>query len=70
MTGVESTKNKNYKEAFTCFKAAAELGYCKAQFNVGVCYETGRGVAKDKEKVTVQTAPRTASSHMALCDDP
>ncbi|XP_029367939.1 death ligand signal enhancer isoform X2 [Echeneis naucrates] len=48
--GIESAKAESYKEAFTCFLAAAQQGYNKAQFNVGVCYEKGRGVTKDKEK--------------------
>lgn len=37
-----------------CFVAAAEQGYSKAQFNAGVCYEKGRGVQKDKEKVIIE----------------
>ncbi|XP_058504925.1 death ligand signal enhancer [Solea solea] len=48
--GLESAKSENYEEAFTCFLAAAQHGYTKAQFNVGVCYEKGRGVSKDREK--------------------
>lgn len=48
--GLESAKSGNYEEAFTCFLAAAQHGYSKAQFNTGVCYEKGRGVSKDKEK--------------------
>lgn len=36
-----------------CFVAAAKQGYSKAQFNAGVCYEKGRGVLKDKEKVRI-----------------
>ncbi|XP_071314105.1 death ligand signal enhancer isoform X2 [Trachinotus anak] len=48
--GIESAKSESYEEAFTCFLAAAQQGYNKAQFNVGVCYEKGRGVSKDKEK--------------------
>ncbi|XP_037636783.1 LOW QUALITY PROTEIN: death ligand signal enhancer [Sebastes umbrosus] len=48
--GLESAKSENYEEAFTCFVAAAQQGYSKAQFNTGVCYEKGRGVGKDKEK--------------------
>ncbi|XP_040904946.1 death ligand signal enhancer isoform X2 [Toxotes jaculatrix] len=48
--GLESAKNKNYDEAFTCFLAGAQQGYNKAQFNVGVCYEKGIGVRKDREK--------------------
>lgn len=56
MTGLGSAKSENYEEAFTCFVAAAQQGYSKAQFNVGVCYEKGRGVRKDKDKVTISNA--------------
>lgn len=48
--GLESAKSENYEEAFTCFLAAAQQGYSKAQFNTGVCYEKGRGVRKNREK--------------------
>uniref|UniRef100_A0A8C6YPX0 Death ligand signal enhancer n=1 Tax=Nothoprocta perdicaria TaxID=30464 RepID=A0A8C6YPX0_NOTPE len=40
----------HYKAAYTCFKLAADRGYSKAQFNVGLCYEHGRGTEKDLEK--------------------
>lgn len=52
-TGLESAKSGNYKDAFICFKAAAEQHYSKAHFNVGVCYEKGRGVNEDREKVGI-----------------
>uniref|UniRef100_A0A3Q1HWX6 Death ligand signal enhancer n=1 Tax=Anabas testudineus TaxID=64144 RepID=A0A3Q1HWX6_ANATE len=48
--GLESAKSENYEEAFTCFLAAAQQGYSKAQFNTAVCYDRGRGVRKDREK--------------------
>ncbi|KAK2849509.1 hypothetical protein Q5P01_009343 [Channa striata] len=48
--GLESVKSKNEEEAFTCFQAAAQQGYSKAQFNTAVCYEKGQGVKKDKDK--------------------
>ncbi|KAM9795284.1 death ligand signal enhancer [Neosynchiropus ocellatus] len=48
--GLEQAKTGNYDEAFLCFYAAAQLGYCKAQFNTAVCYEKGRGVCSDGEK--------------------
>lgn len=54
-TGLESTNSENYKEAFTCFLAAAQQGYSKAQFNTGVCYEKGRGVVQDRDKVRVMS---------------
>lgn len=51
-SGLESAKSEKYEEAFSCFLAAAQHGYNKAQFNTGVCYEKGRGVRKNKTKVT------------------
>lgn len=53
MAGLESCKSGNYEDAFLCFSTAATQGYNKAQFNTGVCYEKGRGVIKDKEKVRI-----------------
>ena len=32
------------KKAVECFQKAAEQGYAKAQVNLGVCYEKGKGV--------------------------
>ncbi|KAM9357474.1 death ligand signal enhancer isoform 2-T2 [Symphorus nematophorus] len=61
--GLESVKSGNYKEAFICFVAAAEQGYSKAQFNVGVCYEKGRGVSKDKEKALYYYSKAAAGGH-------
>ncbi|XP_030001139.1 death ligand signal enhancer [Sphaeramia orbicularis] len=61
--GLESVKSKNYEEAFTCFLAAAQQGYSKAQFNTGVCYEKGRGVRKDKEKARHYYWQASVSGH-------
>ncbi|XP_061644040.1 death ligand signal enhancer isoform X1 [Phyllopteryx taeniolatus] len=49
--GLQRAESGNDEEAFSCFLAAAQRGYGKALFNVGVCYEKGRGVGKDREKV-------------------
>lgn len=48
--GLESAANKNHEAAFSCFLAAAQHGYSKAQFNAGVCYERGWGVSQDRDK--------------------
>uniref|UniRef100_A0A8V5GE04 Uncharacterized protein n=1 Tax=Melopsittacus undulatus TaxID=13146 RepID=A0A8V5GE04_MELUD len=48
--GIESMRAGHYRIAYTCFKLAADRGYSKAQFNVGLCYEHGRGTEKDLEK--------------------
>ena len=41
---------KDYKEAFTWFKKAAEQGYAPAQNNLGYCYEKGIGTSKDENQ--------------------
>ncbi|KAM8733786.1 death ligand signal enhancer [Acanthopagrus schlegelii] len=61
--GLESAKSKNYEEAFTCFLAAAQQGYSKAQFNTGVCYEKGRGVTMDKEKALYYYGQAAVGGH-------
>ncbi|XP_075020125.1 death ligand signal enhancer isoform X3 [Calonectris borealis] len=48
--GIESMRAGHSRIAYTCFKLAADRGYSKAQFNVGLCYEHGRGTEKDLEK--------------------
>uniref|UniRef100_A0A3B4EVC6 DAP3 binding cell death enhancer 1 n=1 Tax=Pundamilia nyererei TaxID=303518 RepID=A0A3B4EVC6_9CICH len=62
-TGLENAKRENHQEAFTCFLAAAQQGYSKAQFNVAVCYEKGRGVRKNKEKALHYYRQAAASGH-------
>ena len=37
----------NYVEAVKWFRKAAEQNHAQAQFNLGVCYGNGEGVAKD-----------------------
>lgn len=61
--GLESAKSENYEEAFTCFMTAAQQGYSKAQFNMGVCYEKGRGVSKDKEKALYYYGQAAVGGH-------
>ncbi|XP_026187101.1 death ligand signal enhancer isoform X2 [Mastacembelus armatus] len=61
--GLESAKREKYVEAFTCFLAAAQQGYNKAQFNTGVCYERGRGVSKDKDKALYYYRQAAAGGH-------
>ncbi|KAJ0050212.1 hypothetical protein NL108_014065, partial [Boleophthalmus pectinirostris] len=53
----------NYEEAFYCFLAAAQLGYTKAQFNTGVCYEKGRGVNQDMEQAKHYYGQAAAKGH-------
>ncbi|MEE6478585.1 hypothetical protein FKM82_011885 [Ascaphus truei] len=49
--GIVSARDRaDYSTAFRYFQEAAESGYSKAQYNTGVCYEQGRGVAKNVTK--------------------
>lgn len=51
LTGTENMKNGDYTAAFSYFQKAAERGYSKAQYNVGLCHEHGRGTPRDLSKV-------------------
>ncbi|XP_034264706.1 DAP3-binding cell death enhancer 1-like isoform X2 [Pantherophis guttatus] len=48
--GLENMQAEQYKMAFSCFKMAADHNYSKAQYNLGLCYERGRGTTKDMTK--------------------
>ena len=45
--GYEYYEQNDYASAVYWYRKAAEQGYAKAQFNLGICYETGSGVTKD-----------------------
>ncbi|XP_048087770.1 LOW QUALITY PROTEIN: death ligand signal enhancer [Alosa alosa] len=62
--GLESAKAGDYEAAFSCFLAAAQHRYSKAQFNVGVCYEKGRGVQKNLNKALQFYRRAAAAGHM------
>lgn len=51
LTGTENMRNGDYTAAFSYFQKAAERGYSKAQYNVGLCHEHGRGTPRDLGKV-------------------
>ncbi|XP_055667389.1 death ligand signal enhancer isoform X2 [Falco peregrinus] len=61
--GIESMRAGHYRIAYTCFKLAADRGYSKAQFNVGLCYEHGRGTEKDLEKAAFYYYRAASSCH-------
>lgn len=44
-------RNGDYTVAFSYFQKAADRGYSKAQYNVGLCHEHGRGTPRDLSKV-------------------
>ena len=45
-TAMQYYEAKNYVEAVTWFRKAAEQGLAKAQYNLGVSYANGRGVTQ------------------------
>lgn len=45
--GYEYDRQGNYLEAVKWYRKAAEQGYANAQYNLGWCYDLGRGVARD-----------------------
>lgn len=47
--GKEYYKKQDYKKAFEYFKRAADMNYPPAAYNLGVCFEKGRYVAKSDE---------------------
>lgn len=49
--GTENMKTGAYMAAFSYFQKAADRGYSKAQYNVGLCLEHGRGTPRDLSKV-------------------
>ncbi|XP_042547918.1 death ligand signal enhancer [Dipodomys spectabilis] len=48
--GTENMKKGDYMAAFTYFQKAADRGYSKAQYNMGLCHEHGRGTSRDLSK--------------------
>ncbi|ERE85856.1 death ligand signal enhancer [Cricetulus griseus] len=48
--GTENMKTGNDTAAFSYFQKAADRSYSKAQYNVGLCLEYGRGTPRDLRK--------------------
>lgn len=51
--GTESMKRGDTAAAFSYFQKAADRGYSKAQYNVGLCHEHGRGTPRDLGKAVL-----------------
>ncbi|XP_043438792.1 death ligand signal enhancer isoform X2 [Prionailurus bengalensis] len=51
--GTENMRNGDYTAAFSYFQKAADRGYSKAQYNVGLCHEHGRGTPRDLGKAVL-----------------
>ncbi|XP_016349578.1 death ligand signal enhancer isoform X2 [Sinocyclocheilus anshuiensis] len=61
--GLESARAGAYEMAFSCFMASAQHDYSKAQFNLGVCYEKGRGAQTDLSKAVHYYRRAAAAGH-------
>ncbi|XP_074866139.1 death ligand signal enhancer isoform X2 [Carettochelys insculpta] len=61
--GIESVNDGRYMAAYSFFKLAADRGYSKAQFNVGLCYEHGRGTEKDLTKAALYYHRAASNGH-------
>lgn len=51
--GIQFASLGRYKKAVSHFESASQLGYSKAQYNLGQCYELGQGVELDLAKVRI-----------------
>lgn len=49
---LQCAEEKNYADAVSYWKESSNLGYAKAQFNLGICYETGQGIKQSLRKVS------------------
>ena len=48
--GLQASAKNHLKKAVNNFIDASHLGYTKAQFNIGLCFENGKGVKVDLRK--------------------
>lgn len=48
--GVKYAAKRQYQQAFALFQQASVHGHSLAQFNLGLCYENGKGTERDLEK--------------------
>ncbi|KAM4876037.1 death ligand signal enhancer [Thomomys bottae] len=61
--GTENMKNGDYVAAFTYFQKAADRGYSKAQYNIGLCHEHGRGTPRNLSKAILHYQQAAKQGH-------
>ncbi|XP_037656702.1 death ligand signal enhancer isoform X2 [Choloepus didactylus] len=61
--GTENMKNGDYMAAFSYFQKAADRGYSKAQYNVGLCHEQGRGTPRNPSKAVLYYQLAASQGH-------
>lgn len=70
--GIQSAATGNYQDAVKHWKQSSSLGHSKSSFNLGLCYEMGKGVTKNLVKamkyyqVAVDQNHRQAMYNLAL----
>ena len=68
-------KQNDYSEAVKWYRKAAEQGDATAQYNLGVCYEKGRGVPQDYSEAVkwyrkaAEQGDATAQYNLGVCYD-
>ena len=71
--GKEYYNNSNYSEAVKYYRQAADKGNAQAQFDLGSCYERGRGVSRDLAeafkwyKKSAEQGNKFAQYSLSLC---
>ncbi|XP_043844989.1 death ligand signal enhancer isoform X2 [Dromiciops gliroides] len=63
--GMENMRSGHCEAAYSYFQKAADRGYSKAQFNVGLCHEHGKGTQKDLSKLAAQKGHQMAQYRYA-----
>ncbi|XP_064608112.1 DAP3-binding cell death enhancer 1-like [Liolophura sinensis] len=63
IAGLQHAARKNMSAAVHHWKEASKLGCAKAQFNLGLCYESGMGVEPNLAEAVKQYSLAAASDH-------
>ncbi|XP_077753747.1 death ligand signal enhancer isoform X1 [Canis aureus] len=61
--GTENVRSGDYTAAFSYFQKAADHGYSKAQYNVGLCHEHGRGTPRNLGKAVLSYQLAASQGH-------
>jgi TPR repeat protein len=67
--GLDAYGKKNYAVALEKFKAVAEHGNAEAQFNLGVMYRQGQGVAQDDKQAVEWWTKAAEQGHTEAQDN-
>jgi TPR repeat protein len=65
--GMACMQLRKYKEAYTYFQRAVQLGCPPAAFNLGLCYESGIGTSQDFKLVLKMHAVLSMPTYFVGC---